>query len=739
MYGREFPVATHVRQLGLGALVVLALVCPPAGATTPVPGPDWLWPLDDSAGAVARDHGGRLDAALLGDITWTEDFATAYDRDLAVELRGAGAAGRALSMGTWPELALTPDQAPDGFTVTMRVRLRAPVGGPVVLAWHGAGDRRARHWGLVLLPGGNLVGALFDAEGDARAVVTDGGLTVGPTFHLGFVYDGERTRLLVDGQPVAASAPHAWTSFSTLPAPLLVGGLGPGTTYDFPGVIDAVAIWRRALGPEQLAMVASTPANGWRSPPGLRWVPAATVAIGALADGATMGAAVAVSERVVVAGAPGDGAGTAWVVERQDGGGWRPVTGLVSAVATARFGAAVAVSGGRAAVAAPGDAAAFPGVVETFVRAADGAWPSESTIGPPGADPSLRFASAVGLDGDRLAIGAPGDGSVVPGGGAVHVLERLAGSAWATTSVLESAVAAPGDALGQAVAVDLDSIVAGGVGAGGIASRFDATSGGETVLPPGTPDPFGLFGSAVAVGDGVALVGSPGAGDLALLAGAAAVFERDVSGMWAPTVSLVADVPAAGALLGAAVATDGHFAMVGAPGDGGGRVHVFERNATGGWAAADILSPAAGRPGDAFGAAVALDGGTLVVGAPGADLVGPDTGAVSIWERRRVAPTLDVLGGGCPGPMILFLSQATPGGLVRPYGAFGLGASEVGATSGCRGRMVNLRDPIPLGLLRADADGRATVLIDVPAAGCGLVLHAIDLSNCTIGDLLQLR
>lgn len=79
-----------------------------------------------------------------------------------------------------------------------------------------------------------------------------------------------------------------------------------------------------------------------------------------------------------------------------------------------------------------------------------------------------------------------------------------------------------------------------------------------------------------------------------------------------------------GALFGEAVAISGHTAVVGgahrqlANGDHDGRVHVYRRSSTTEpWALERTLRPEIATPDQDFGAAVAIDGELLIVGAPG--------------------------------------------------------------------------------------------------------------------------
>lgn len=106
---------------------------------------------------------------------------------------------------------------------------------------------------------------------------------------------------------------------------------------------------------------------------------------------------------------------------------------------------------------------------------------------------------------------------------------------------------------------------------------------------------------------------------------------------WVEHASLVAEDPEEGSRFGAAVAFDGVTAAVGAParpdpGSAAGAVHLFERS-DGGFAARPMLRPADIRSGDRFGSALALDGDTLVVGAPDEDDPGRDSGAAFVYVR----------------------------------------------------------------------------------------------------------
>ncbi|HMV67660.1 MAG TPA: hypothetical protein PKA64_12490, partial [Myxococcota bacterium] len=155
------------------------------------------------------------------------------------------------------------------------------------------------------------------------------------------------------------------------------------------------------------------------------------------------GRAVDISGDVAVVGAVGatNAPGEVWVLSRGAGGAWGMTTMLSRAglVDYGRFGQAVSVSGGRIAVGARE-------AVHLFARAPDRSWSVEDSLdnhldawsGDTGISlpANTYYGAAVSLDGDRLAVGAPGspgDPSTSPTfdiAGAVFVYERGEGGAW---------------------------------------------------------------------------------------------------------------------------------------------------------------------------------------------------------------------------------------------------------------------------------------------------------------------
>lgn len=245
------------------------------------------------------------------------------------------------------------------------------------------------------------------------------------------------------------------------------------------------------------------------------------------------------------------------------------------------------------------------------------------------------FGDAVAIDGDTVAVGAPGSdppGCIPNDCGAVYLFERDQG--WSEVAQLVQPYPTEFDAFGTAVAIRDDTLLVGASSAigTGAAYVFERDAGGAaawgltaTLLAPDR-DQNDRFGYAVAIDGDTAIVGAwrkdcpDGLGDDC---GAAYVFERDVGGpgAWGVVAKLVASDAQEEAGFGSAVAIDGDRVVVGAwfeeNDDEPGAAYVFGRDAggPGAWGELARLFPDGHTPGDRFGVSVAVDGDTMVVGA----------------------------------------------------------------------------------------------------------------------------
>lgn len=261
------------------------------------------------------------------------------------------------------------------------------------------------------------------------------------------------------------------------------------------------------------------------------------------------------------------------------------------------------------------------GAAYIFNRAA-GQWTQQARLAIPGGSPTDLAGRAVAIDRDFAIINSEFDDQAAFDAGAVYIYER-SGDAWLLGDKLIALDAADDANFGHAVAIFRDTILVG--------------APGDSPCPS---DPFCGAGSAY-------------------------VFVRDQS-HWVQQAKLVAADAAPDADFGWSVALFGDIAVIGAPGDAGGRgaVYVFTRS-DGTWTQqAKLVDPLAG-PADALGWSVSLSGLTLAAGAPLADTGATASGLALVFARAGGNWSIQArLTPADPGPDLRFgWSVATDGGL----------------------------------------------------------------------------
>ncbi|MDO8672411.1 MAG: FG-GAP repeat protein [Dehalococcoidia bacterium] len=200
---------------------------------------------------------------------------------------------------------------------------------------------------------------------------------------------------------------------------------------------------------------------------------------------------------------------------------------------------------------------------------------------------SDNFGWSVAIDGDTIVVGAHGKSG---GQGAAYVFARdwLGANNWGEMKKLTASDGAAGDEFGYSVAIDGDTIVIGA----------HVKSSAQ---------------------------------------GAAYVFARDLPGAnaWGQAKKLTASDGASNDVFGYAVAIAGDNIVVAAPNDNyqQGSAYVFTRNEGGAnnWGQWTKLTASDGAWYDGFGYSVAIDGDTIVVGAVGES----DRGAAYVFAREK--------------------------------------------------------------------------------------------------------
>ncbi|MBA8885761.1 InlB B-repeat-containing protein [Dokdonella fugitiva] len=306
------------------------------------------------------------------------------------------------------------------------------------------------------------------------------------------------------------------------------------------------------------------------------------------------------------------------------------------------LGYSVAVSGDTAVVGAHyEDTGGFnAGAAYVFVRSG-GSWSQQAKLVAGDPQANDYFGYSVALDGDTVLIGAYGKSI---GAGAAYVFVRSGGN-WIQQDKLVAADAEAYDGFGYSVALEGDTALVG--------ARFEATGGTEAgaayVFVRGSgnwsqqaklvavdAEAYDWFGWSVALDGDTALVGAPYEGDGGSAAGAAYVYVRS-GGSWSQQAKLVAGDAQAGDQFGLSVALDGDTALVGAYGESAfaGAAYVYVHSG-GIWSQQAKLVAGDAQAGDWFGWSVALDGDTVLVGAPYEDDGGTEAGAAYVYVRGGV-------------------------------------------------------------------------------------------------------
>jgi hypothetical protein len=261
--------------------------------------------------------------------------------------------------------------------------------------------------------------------------------------------------------------------------------------------------------------------------------------------------------------------------------------------------------------------------------------PSSLAANDPAADDS--FGYDVAIDGDYAIVGVGKDDHAGTNAGAAYVFERR-GTSWMQVATLLADDASALDYFGLSVDIDGPNAIVGSIHAdssgprSGSAYLFhrDGSSWTQTAkLKAGHPAAHDAFGSSVAIDGDVAIVGAYGVDVAGAFAGAAYVFQRDVSG-WT-SVELLANDARTNDFFGAAVDVSGDHVVVGAPDNDvaatdDGSAYVFQRNGSS-WTHVAKLTANDGAQDDEFGMSVAIHGQDVIVGAFGASLGGHSEGA----------------------------------------------------------------------------------------------------------------
>lgn len=259
-----------------------------------------------------------------------------------------------------------------------------------------------------------------------------------------------------------------------------------------------------------------------------------------------------------------------------------------------------------------------------------------------------ELATRLSVENGRIRITVEADGAAYPitVDPLVWALEQqVLGSDTAAEDLFGRSIALVGN---TAVIGSWQAAVAGKAGAGAayVFVRSGTSWAEQAKLVAADAAADAAFGFSVALSGNTAVVGAV-ATSVAGKAGAGAAYVFVRSGTtWTQQAKLTAADAGADDSFAESVAIDGETVLVGSPyadvlGDGDrGAAYVFVRSGTT-WSQQQKLAPSDGSGGDHAGAAVALSGDTALFGAPFADVAGKSSaGAAYVYQRTGMSWSL---------------------------------------------------------------------------------------------------
>ncbi|MBT7463711.1 MAG: T9SS type A sorting domain-containing protein [Bacteroidetes bacterium] len=312
-------------------------------------------------------------------------------------------------------------------------------------------------------------------------------------------------------------------------------------------------------------------------------------------------------------------------------------------------------------------------------------WDKETKVVSSDRNEHDRMGNAVSVSGNYAIVGAywededPAGLNTMSAAGASYIFEKNAEGNWLEVQKLvasDRSQRGGGDEFGYSVSISgsyaivgaryKDEDASGGryMANAGSAYIFERDQAGVWIevekLQPVEEARYNInFGESVCISGNYAIVGASDEPEDAMgeeykwAAGAAYVFERDISGNWNLVQKLVTSDRTAYDFFGISVAISGSYALVGASNEeedvaGGnnlnraGSAYVFERNSGGEWLEKQKIISSDRAANDIFGISVSLSGSYAIVGAhwEDEDALGENSvnaaGSAYIFERDAI-------------------------------------------------------------------------------------------------------
>ena len=296
-----------------------------------------------------------------------------------------------------------------------------------------------------------------------------------------------------------------------------------------------------------------------------------------IVDSSNFGYAVALSESLLVVGAPENDkdAGHFYVFSKNERNEWQQVGNVIAPpwgdLGLDAFGYNVDIDGDQVIVGSYGANLGFQGNAAIWtVDTAQDSVIFDGILQQPSGDAFIFgfYGFDVSISGNYAVVGAPNSGA---NGGTAYIFSRSDTSVgWNFDKKISASDAYSGENFGRSVAISGNNII---VGSGGILSPGDSS-------------------------------------------GAVYFFQKN-NDEWTELIKFTADTPTGGDQFGWSVDIEGDYAIVGAPSDGTtGAAYIYHWNGTS-WEKETRITPTDGVPGDLFGESVSISGTTICVSAFG--------------------------------------------------------------------------------------------------------------------------
>jgi len=361
--------------------------------------------------------------------------------------------------------------------------------------------------------------------------------------------------------------------------------------------------------------------------------PVATLDDPVLGTGGNAGRAVAVCGNTIVVGAA-----ETHIYDLTSSTPAGPVMTLNSS------GHSVAISGTLVVVGVP-----YANVETAYVYDLAGGTPTVPIIVLTNPTPNNWFGYSVSVSGTKVAVGAPLEGTGGADAGSVYVYDLASVTPAVPVTILNNpAIPTSGDRFGWSVSLSGTRLIVGAPTGAGRAYAYDLAGATPDVPVVTLNDPMGSitnhnFGWSVSVSGAQVVIGAPHGQESD--PGVAYVYDLQSATPAVPIATLNNPFPQGQPMrppgsqpdsFGESVAISGARVVVGTPFEGGaadsvGAAYLYDLASATPTTATTLFNPSP-EAYDVFGGAVAVDGSTILIGAPGDDTNGADRGAAYVYR-----------------------------------------------------------------------------------------------------------